>query len=276
MFKFIVSLILILMMFVSCGTDKITREDGMAYVSGYVFAEYPGGLDVELNSSLYSLNSKRPARVSFFHEYNEILYSAETDAISEFKLNIEPGLYNIMVETPHSFARFYSDVNIVSDTFLSLDVRYDFVVIDSLVIAFYYYNNLYEPAVTFTEEYERIQLNALNSNIGNILEPGKSLRLTDDDFITDQVFTIYKIPLVKGAFTYDAYSRAQMVLRSGLYNFPLQMMIGNQTYLPYVSFYNGGIDIVLDPDDFYIPDGPYIFDYNDSNYYDPPDTIGGY
>lgn len=263
---------IILLLFVSCGTDKITREEGMANISGYVLAEYVNSGD-NPNSPLYTVNTQRSARITLTKDIKEIQYSVETNKYSEFRLNVEPGNYNIMVETPHSFAKYYGAVEILNDTVMALKVTYDFFVIDSLVIDFYYGTMDNPPLIAFSEEYERAQLAALNEMIGYRLSLDGAVRFASDDLFTNYIYTSYRIPLAENVYTYDAFIRADMLLRSGMSEFPSQMQVGSQSYLRFIDFQNGGIDIVLNPDDFYIPDVPYINFYGDTNFYDPPDSI---
>lgn len=273
MIKKIAVILILSLLIASCGSDKIVRDDNRVYFSGTVLAEYPEGVNLDLRSPYYTVNTDRKARISLFHEYDEILYSFYTDDFSKFRVSVEPGYYDILVESPHSFPKYFSGIDLTRDADMNLDIKYDFSVIDTLLIDFYYGTTEQFPPTKFNEGYERQLLEELNEDIGNHLNVDDAIRFSSDDIYTNHIFSSYRIPLKKGVFTYDAVSRAQMFLRPGISSYPEQMHTGYQTYLVFIEFHNGGIDIVLDPGDFTYVGEPYINFYGDSNFYDPPDSI---
>lgn len=270
--KFLFLILIASLIFLACDDKKPFNQIDTVFVSGAVLADYHfQDHNPPLNSIYYSQQTGRKAYVAFTDSL-DVEYGLLTNSQSQYNLNLRPGVYNIKVETDHSYPRYFEDVSITGDTTIKLETKYDFYIIDSVIIDFYYGNDLTSIGPIFTEDAEIEYLEELNELVGNRLQLNDYLRVDSDTMITmnGAVYHQYRIPLVEGVRTYDAYSRVQMVIRSGLHEFPSQMKLSYQTYLItiYVDFFNGGIDIIFDPETYQPYDGFYTPPESTYHYYD--------
>ncbi len=158
-----------------CGILSCSDEEKLVYisdsdvvnveVSGTVYAYYCGWFEGYNGSTRYTVATGEKATIKFLR-LGDYSYIFETDDSSDYKMLIDTGTYDIIVEIGHSFPDTAENVYIANDTTIDFEFIYATLIPDTLSLEFYY-----NPAAdSLGEEVETNHLNSLNGRLGNVLD----------------------------------------------------------------------------------------------------------
>lgn len=252
----------------SCDDKKPTNSIFTINASGYITADFNDpNLTDSLSSLYYSTQTGRKALVSFTDTL-DITYALTTNNQSHYSINLKPGLYDIKVETFHGYPKYFDEVLIIGDTNIDLNSKYDFFVIDTVIVLFHYADFQHPLSIYYTEEEERAFLEELNELSGHCLVPDEAVRITSNNIIDvpEVIFTEYRIPIVEGTRVFDAYSRVSTVMHFEAPDLPEVMRMGHQIYFYFFDIPFTGFDSlflpILEGDYYTPPESVYYYYYN--------------
>gem|GEM_PF-5691789 len=230
---FIAGLMLLLLIAVQCGDDKTTiQSSNKVTVSGQVGVlpdSFPE--DGYVTPEPYSVMTGLPAYLDF-EDINESdpaaeVPSTQTDDSSNYRIDLEPGWYRVLVNTDRSFPSFFDSVHIATDTSLNFIVQVDFPTADSVVIIFDYLSSQDEPMIRpLTPEQEISYIGQLNEAIHRLLDTTGMRRV--GLIVLEPMSggaTWYTIPVCEGHLTWEAYFAISIQLRFPGYPFPETMRL---------------------------------------------------
>jgi len=219
--------ILFLLLFQGCTEKKYIFIENKIELSGEVLAYYcyyeTWGRDER-----YSVNTGKPAKVSFVSQSGDMC-SINTDDSSGYNIFLDSGIYNIIVETGHSYPDTLFDVSVQKDTAINLSISYAWLVDDTAWINFKYENVL----DTMGKASEVEVLKKLNYLEGGGFQEIFDIREVKTYSFIDGTFTyvIYSIPVNPDRYLWEVYERSYRLLQTTELGFPAGMGIGLSWYI---------------------------------------------
>jgi len=221
---------------VSCsGDDPVSSIAGDTRITGQVRAYI-----CEINDdsyyyygenyykTYYSLVTGREATVKFI-DPGEGVYTVETDDSSRFMAMLDSGTYNIVVEIWHAWPDTFYYVSIPGDTFMDLQILYDYLSLGSLDLYF-----RYEPASDSLGEYmERYYLDRLSLKTGNLLYVDRAIKTPGISNRPEYWYHYYKVPVDPSRPLWMIYDEIKQELDDPMNGFPEEMRL---SYLGYYCF----------------------------------------
>ncbi len=214
---------LFLLFFQGCTEKKYILSDNKIELTGEVLAYYCyGEYRVPSYDKRYSVNTGRPAVVSFVSESGGI-QSTTTDDSSSFRMFVDSGMYDVIVETGHTFPDTFPDVLITKDTILEFTIYFNWFNDDTVWVYFVYSS----PNDTLGLAVEVEHIKRLNYLIGgDFKEIFESREVIIYDFPFDtSVYVRYGMPVVQGAYVFDVSERSYILLKTPELGFPVGMFV---------------------------------------------------
>ncbi len=244
------AVLLVLVFFIGCSSDKGSDSPANVYVAGQVLAYVCGVMgepeDDNYSDTLpYSVKTGLLADLRFTDEVGTTT-AVQTDDLSAFDLTLPAGLYTITVETDHTRPDTFDSVVLSTDTTLSLVIRLDYSATDLIYLAFCYEGSGTTPLDSVAE---RVLLDQLNDDIGGLLLLDAARRLPSS-------CVLWRTPT-------DPERRLWEVVEAIAY----QLMAARPHPAMRMSVPGYG----LCPDDFNILDTTFVIPFDSLWNYDPPD-----
>jgi len=208
------------------GTDPVDPEPG---VSGKVGFITEGGITDFPEVTPYYEATGRFAKMTFTNQATSEAASAHSDENSRYSIELEPGTYTMMVESAHSWPRFWQQVVVSGNTRIDIPIYLEFDLIDSVIVAFEYTTVGPGSSDPFTPEVEIGLLRSLNQNVGNLLrvEEARNVVISTDDEPPSHIVSSYYIPVANRHYTWEVFAAVSVELRYQPGKYPLQMKLSN-------------------------------------------------
>ncbi len=189
--------------------DTIVQPDGRVRVIGNVFAyicdeSYPANDDLDHR---YMVETGRTAYVTFTRIDGEQAWDdTYTHYPSQFQLYIAPGLWRATVFTDHTVPDVFDSLEIIGDTVLALNLRYDFEDPDTVVIAYEY--SLDGPGILDDPESPTFPqwIDTLNLELGRKLVVSHTRHWMDSSVALNKLWFLYSAPIAVDARVWEIFA----------------------------------------------------------------------
>ncbi len=217
----------------ACTEKKYIVQSGTIELTGLVLACYcdPCGSGWDPNpeyETRYSVVTGKEAMVSFVAQSGNMC-SISTDDSSGYSIFLDSGIYNIIVETGHSYPDTLLNVPIQKDTAINLSIEFAWLVDDTVWINFRY-ENVIDTIGMSGEIYDLKKLNYLIG--GGFQEVFDIREVKTYDFIDDTItYVIYSIPVNPDRYLWEVFERSFKLMQTPDIGFPAGMSIWYAAYI---------------------------------------------